>query len=91
MIYVMKTHVSRSYNRPANAEAILAAAGTTMSVPEAAACLGITESTGYLLVKAGEFPVRTLKLGRQWRVPTAEVRRALGLPVKPATTEAMSA
>ncbi|MFN2494848.1 MAG: helix-turn-helix domain-containing protein [Pseudonocardiaceae bacterium] len=61
-----------------------------MSVPEAAACLGVTESTGYRLVNAGEFPVRVLRLGRQWRVPTAEVRRELGLPIEPAA-EAASA
>ena len=59
---------------------ILAAAGPTMSVPEAGACLGIAESTAYLLARRGEFPVRTLKLGRQWRVPTSEIRAALGLP-----------
>lgn len=74
---------SRSYYRPINAAAILAAAGTTMSIPESSACLGITESTGYLLVQAGEFPVPVLRLGRQWRVPTAGVRKALGLPVEP--------
>lgn len=81
----MTTQSERRYLRPEDAPAILARAGTTMSVPEAAACMGVTESTAYNLVKAGEFPLPVLRLGRQMRVATAEVRRALGLPIEKAS------
>jgi hypothetical protein len=34
-----------------------------------------------LLVKHDAFPVRVLRVGGRWRVPTADLRRALGLTV----------
>lgn len=79
----MATHRPRNWYRPENAGVILAEAGLTMTLPEAAACLGVTESTGYILVRDGKFPVPVMRLGHQWRIPTAEVRRVLGLPIEP--------
>lgn len=41
-----------------------------LSVTEAAEVLGIHRDTAYRLIAAGEFPVRTLRIGRQIRVPS---------------------
>lgn len=71
-------------------DAILRGAGPTLSVPEAGVCFGLGEAQSYALARQGEFPVRTIKLGARLRVPTAEVRRELGLPVEPADTEAVA-
>lgn len=41
----------------------------TISISEAAAVLGISQSTAYLMAERGELP--TIKLSaRRWRVPT---------------------
>jgi hypothetical protein len=69
----------RHYCATDDADAILAAAGPTMSVPEAGVCFGLGESKARILARRGEFPVRVLQLGSHYRVPTADVRRALGL------------
>lgn len=42
-----------------------------VDVATASAVLGVSRSYGYQLVKGGEFPVRVIKVGSQWRVPTA--------------------
>jgi excisionase family DNA binding protein len=44
-----------------------------LGIPEAAAILGIGESTAYRLLKEGTFPVETVLVGRRRKVP----RRAL--------------
>lgn len=62
---------------------ILRNAGLTMSVPDAGVLFGLGEAAARAMARRGEFPVKTLRVGRQWRVPTADVRRALGLPVEP--------
>ncbi|MFJ7275508.1 integrase [Kitasatospora sp. NPDC098663] len=41
--------------------------------------LGIGRSTGYALAKAGEYPVKVLRLGNAYRVVTAELLSLLGL------------
>jgi len=43
--------------------------------------LGFGHSKAYELVAAGEFPVRVLRLGKAWRVPTAELLDLLGVDV----------
>lgn len=86
----MPTH-ERPVRRPADAAAILNGAGPTISVPEAGAAFGLSERTARGLVQRGEFPVRVLRIGRLVRVPTADVRRKLGLPVEPAGTEQVPA
>jgi excisionase family DNA binding protein len=66
-------------SRPRTARQILAEAGPTVSLTEAATCLGISRDTAYTLARRGELGVRVLKLGSRKRVPTAELRRVLGL------------
>ncbi|TDV40105.1 helix-turn-helix domain-containing protein [Actinophytocola oryzae] len=61
---------------------ILADAGPTVSIPEAATVLGISRGHGYALAGRGELEavgVRVLRLGARWRVPTADLRRVLGV------------
>lgn len=58
---------------------LLADAGPTVSLAEAAKILGISSNTAYAAVKRGDLGVRTLRFGRKWRIPTADLRRAVGL------------
>jgi predicted DNA-binding transcriptional regulator AlpA len=51
----------------------------TVNVTTAGRALGIGRDKAYALVRQGEFPVRTLPLGSTVRVPTAELRRLLGV------------
>lgn len=55
--------------------------------PDAAGALGLSRTTVYELVRRGELPVRTLRLGRLLRVPTAELLAVLGIPLDPQATE----
>lgn len=41
--------------------------------------LMIGRSTGYGLARQGDYPVRVLRLGNAYRVPTAELLKLLGL------------
>lgn len=63
----------------AAANKILADAGPTVTIPTVAKCLGIHRVTAYELARRGELGVPVLRLGRTLRVPTAELRRVLGL------------
>lgn len=65
--------------RPHPAARLLAEAGPTVSLTEAARVLGISANTAYTAAKRGELGVRTLRYGRRWRIPTADLRRAVGL------------
>jgi len=58
---------------------LLEEAGPTVSLAEAAKVLGISINTAYAAVKRGDLGVRTLRFGRKWRVPTADLRRAVGI------------
>jgi excisionase family DNA binding protein len=49
----------------------------TITVPEAAAILGISKESAYSAVRKGELPV--LMLGRRYVVPTARLRQMLGV------------
>ena len=60
----------------------------TLNVPEACSLLGISPSVGYRLIKRGEFPVETLKLGRRVVVPEAKLRRLLVAEEVPVTRTA---
>ena len=51
--------------------------GTTLSVPEAGVHLNMSRNAAYAAAKRGEIP--TLKFGKLLRVPTAELRKMLGL------------
>jgi hypothetical protein len=54
-----------------------------VDVPTAARAFGIGRTTGYALARAGDFPCRVIRVGRALRVPTADLRRALGLDAGP--------
>lgn len=57
----------------------LRGAGPTCSLAEAIKALGISRGHGYALARAGEFPVKVLRLGSTYRVVTADLLRVLGL------------
>ncbi|MFF3493693.1 hypothetical protein ACFYWS_20340 [Streptomyces sp. NPDC002795] len=64
----------------------------TVNVVTAARALGIGHNKAYELIKAGQFPVRTLSMGSTVRVPTAALWEALGVGslrghLSPAATE----
>ncbi len=59
------------------AQRVLDHAGHTVTVPEAARALGVSSWLAYELIKRGEFPVKTLRLGSRHRVPTEPLRRVL--------------
>jgi predicted DNA-binding transcriptional regulator AlpA len=59
--------------------------------PDAASALGLSRTAAYDLVRRGELPVRTLRLGRLLRVPTAELLAVLGIPLPATYDEAPSA
>lgn len=54
----------------------------TVQVPEAAEILGIGRGTAFAAAASGELKV--LKFGRRMVVPTAELKRLLGIDEKPA-------
>ena len=56
---------------------LLRMAGPTMSLTEAATVLGIGRSTAYDLARRGDWPTSLLRLGRQYRVSTAQLRALL--------------
>lgn len=62
---------------------VLAAAGPTLDVTDAAIVLGITRAHAYQLINRNAWPTRVLRLGRKIVIPTAELRSILGLPVEP--------
>jgi hypothetical protein len=60
------------------AEAVRAL-GLTTDIETAGAILGIGRSKAYALAKAGEFPVRVIRVGHGYIVPTAALLDLLGL------------
>jgi hypothetical protein len=69
----------KTATREAALFALLADAGPTVSVPLAGRCMGLHRATAYEKAARGELGVTVLRLGRTLRVPTAELRRVLGL------------
>lgn len=53
----------------------------TVDVETAGAFLGIGRSKSYQLAKAGDFPVRVLRIGRCYKVPTNVLLNLLGIDV----------
>jgi hypothetical protein len=53
--------------------------GATIDVETAGAILGIGRSKSYELAKADEFPVRVLRIGRRYLVPTTALLALLGI------------
>ena len=64
----------------------LLALPATVNVVTAARALGIGHNKAYDLIKAGEFPVRTLTMGNTVRIPTAALWEALGVSLLRAVT-----
>ncbi len=61
----------------------------SIDVETAGRALGMGRTRAYQAAKAGEFPIPVLKLGRSYRVVTADLWRLLG--VAPQTNEAAPA
>lgn len=59
--------------------------------PHAAEALGLCRSSIYELARRNELPVRTLRLGRLLKVPTAELLAVLGITPDPSHDEAPAA
>ena len=53
--------------------------------PAAGKALGMGRSACYAAIAQGTFPVAVLRCGGRYRVPTAELRRVLGLSLSPGT------
>lgn len=51
----------------------------TMSIRDAAPLLGVSASTAYAAVRAGTFPVPVIHIGGRIVVPTAPLRKLLGI------------
>ena len=49
--------------------------------PDAARAFSIGRSQAYALASGEAFPCPVLRIGSRWRVPTAALRGALGLPL----------
>jgi excisionase family DNA binding protein len=64
---------------PHPATRLLDEAGPTVSLAEAAMVLGISYNTASAAARRGELGVRALRYGRRWRIPTADLRRVLGI------------
>jgi len=57
----------------------LLALPSIVNVETAARAVGCGRTLAYELVRSGEFPCRVLRIGRKWVVPTADLRRVLGV------------
>lgn len=66
-------------SRPHPAAKLLAEAGPTVSLAEAAKILGISYNSAGDALRRGELGVRALRYGQRWRIPTADLRRLLGV------------
>ncbi|MBB3037440.1 helix-turn-helix domain-containing protein [Hoyosella altamirensis] len=53
--------------------------GVATDLRTAARALGIPASTAYAHARAGNFPVRVIRIGSRYTVPVAELRTVLGL------------
>lgn len=51
----------------------------SVGMKDACRALGISASKGYELVKAGEFPLRVIRVGHSCKVPRSELFRELGV------------
>jgi hypothetical protein len=53
--------------------------GATIDIETAGAILGIGRSKSYELAKSGDFPVRVLRIGKRYLVPTPSLLALLGI------------
>ncbi|TDE19722.1 DNA-binding protein [Actinomadura sp. 6K520] len=52
---------------------------TVVNITTAARALGLSRTYAYELAKRGDFPCRIIRIGTTYRVPTAELRKLLGV------------
>ncbi len=69
-------------HRKVTTEILRTDVGTVPGV-QAGALLGIGRSTTLRMLQDGTFPCPVLRLGRQYRVPVASLRKLLDLPAEP--------
>lgn len=55
----------------------LDALGVATDLKTAGAALGVSKAHAYRMAEAGEFPVRVIRVGGRWTVPTAGLREFL--------------
>lgn len=60
---------------------------TTVSLPKAAALLGISRGSAYANARANDFPVPVIKIGGRYVVPTKPLLDLLGLDKLPDTAD----
>lgn len=53
--------------------------GPSTDLETAGQALGVGRTKSYELAQRGEFPVRVLRIGRAYRVPTADLLKLLGV------------
>jgi hypothetical protein len=59
---------------------------TVVDLMTAARALGIGRTKAYQLAQSGEFPVRIIRVGNAYHVPTAELLNTLGVTPLPIGT-----
>lgn len=59
------------------------ALGATTDIERAAAALGIGRTKAYELAKEGQFPAKTIRIGRRYRVSVPAILRLLEADVEP--------
>jgi excisionase family DNA binding protein len=64
---------------PHPAAKLLDDAGPTVSLADTAKVLGISYNTASSAIRRGDLGVRALRYGRRWRIPTADLRRLVGI------------
>lgn len=55
----------------------------TVDLRTAARAIGVCPGTAYKLIRLGAFPCPVLRVGRRYRIATAELLRALGIEERP--------
>ncbi|MGW4379420.1 helix-turn-helix domain-containing protein [Kitasatospora sp. NPDC004531] len=55
----------------------------TIDLRTAARAVGVCPNTAYKLIRLGTFPCPVLRVGRKYRIATAELMRSLGIDERP--------
>ena len=74
-----KATTTRKYTRSTMSEEELLALPVSVDLVTAGRAFSIGRTKAHELARAGEFPCRILRLGREYRVPRTEIFRALGI------------
>ncbi|KZF00887.1 hypothetical protein A2J03_09900 [Rhodococcus sp. EPR-157] len=65
--------------------------GVSTDLVTAAAAFGISKSSAYTAAAKGTFPCEVIRVGSRYVVPTAGLRKALGMPERERTTTSRGA